>query len=455
MILLENCLAIATFDENERELFGYDILIDGKKIKKIDKPVVIPADFTGEKFDCRNHVVVPGFTNTHHHMFQSLTRNVGPVQNAKLFDWLTFLYDVWSGVDEECVYFSTLLSCAELLKTGCAVTSDHMYLYPPGIPGSILDIQLEAAGKIGIRFAPSRGTMTRGKSNGGLPPDIIVQNPETVIKDMEESIARFHDPDPFSMSRIILAPCSPFTVEKQVMKDALQLGRSKNVILHTHLAETRDEDIFCKETYGKRPLELMAELEWIGKDVYYAHGIWFTDDEIRLLAQTGTGISHCPSSNMRLGSGIAKIKKMKELGVRISLGVDGSASNDSSDMLAEARCAMLLARVSGGPDALTARDVLRFACKNGAQMLGFENSGSIEEGKSADISLFDMSGLERAGSLSDPVASLVFTGFSHQADMTVVNGKIVVRNGKLTMCDEHEITEKACLLSKKLLEKRA
>ncbi len=454
MLLLKNCRVIATFDENKRELQGYDILIKKNKIFKISRSIEIGTDFSGETIDCASHVVVPGFVNTHHHMFQSLTRNVPHVQNAKLFDWLTFLYNVWSEIDEECVFYSTLLSCGELLKTGCAISTDHMYLYPPEISKSILEIQFEAAMKTGIRFAPSRGTMTRGKSDGGLPPDKIVQAPETVLKDMETSIDRFHNPSPYSMSKVILAPCSPFTVEKKVMKESALLARDKNVILHTHLAETRDEDDYCMEIYGKRPLDLMLELRWTGRDVFYAHGIWFDDRELQILAETDTGISHCPTSNMRLGSGIARIKEMKKLGIRISLGVDGSASNDSSDMLGEARNAMLLARVAGGPDALTARDVLCFACRNGARMLGFENSGTLEEGKAADLAVFSLGGLDRAGSLSDPVASLVFTGISHAAEYVIVNGEVVVRKGKLTGIDEEFVAEKASFLSQKLLKKK-
>ncbi|MBN1620223.1 8-oxoguanine deaminase [candidate division WOR-3 bacterium] len=453
MILLKNCRFIATFDENQEELLGSDILIKQNRIVKISRSIEIGTDFSGETIDCSNHIVVPGFANTHHHMFQSLTRNVRQVQNAKLFDWLSFLYNVWSDIDEECIFYSTLIACGELLKTGCSISTDHMYLYPPDISKSILEIQFEAAMKTGIRFAPSRGTMTRGKSDGGLPPDNIVQSPETVLKDMESSIDRFHDPSPYSMTKVILAPCSPFTVEKKVMKESALLAREKKVFLHTHLAETRDEDDYCMEIYGKRPLDLMLELDWTGRDVFYAHGIWFDDRELQILSETDTGISHCPTSNMRLGSGIARIKEMKDLGIRISLGVDGSASNDSSDMLGEARNAMLLARVSGGPGALTARDVLGFACRNGARMLGFENSGTIEEGSAADLAIFSLGGLDRAGSLSDPVASLVFTGISHAADYVIVNGKVAVRKGKLTGIDEEFVADKASCLSQKLLKK--
>ena len=439
MILLKNCLKIATFNRNLDELSGYDILIEGNIIKSISKNIEVKD---AKVIDCSDCLVIPGLVNTHHHFYQTLTRNLRPVQDAKLFEWLTFLYPIWAKMDQEAVYLSTKLATLELLKTGCTLTTDHHYLYPSGFNGDLMGIQFEAAEETGIRFAPARGAMTRGRSNGGLPPDEVVQNVDDVIRDMERVIDKYHNPEPFSMKRVILAPCSPFSVEEDGMRETAKLARDKGVRIHTHLAETRDEERYCAERYGKRPLALMEELDWVGEDVFFAHGIWLNDEELKLLKDTGTGIAHCPTSNMRLGSGIARIREMIDMGIKVGLGVDGSASNDSSDMLGEVRNAMLLQRVRYGEKGLTAREALLLGTRNGAELLGFPETGSVEEGKAADLAIFDISHIQYAGAHSDPVAAIVFSGYCHQTAHTIVNGKILIEDGKHTSIDEEELNRK-------------
>lgn len=453
MILLKNCAAIATFNDTFDELKNTDILISENKIKKISKNIILKKKDLEkvETLDCSSSLVIPGLINTHHHFFQILTRNIPAVQNAELFNWLTHLYPIWSKLDRDCIYYSTIAATCELLKTGCTTTTDHMYLYPESLNENIVELQFQGAEKTGIRFAPSRGSMTKGKSQGGLPPDDVVQKPDEVIKDMKRTIERFHDPSPFSMKRIILAPCSPFSVDKQVMLETVALARQYKVILHTHLAETLDENNYCLELYGKRPLSLMKDWNWLGEDVFFAHGIWFEDNELDILKMTNTGISHCPTSNMRLGSGIARVKDMLNLNIRIGLGVDGSASNDSSDMLGEVRNAMLLQRVKYGGNALSSRHSLQMATRGGASLLGFDKIGQIKKGFSADIAIFNLNKLQHAGSLSDPLSAIVFTGYNHETEYTIVNGKILVRKGKIVYVDEEKLISKVNSLSKNLL----
>ncbi len=455
MIILKNCHTIATFNDEGDELKGYDILIRGNVIEDIAKEIELPPDDEDEVevIDCSHHLVMPGMVNTHHHLYQTLTRNLPGAQDAKLFDWLVYLYPIWARLDSEGVYYSTLLGCAELLKTGATTTTDHLYLYPKNLDADIMSVQFEAAERIGMRFAPSRGSMTLGRSRGGLPPDDVVQSTDEVLADMERVIAKFHDPSPFSMRRVILAPCSPFSVDVDLMRQTGELAREHNVVLHTHLAETEDEVIYCTQRYGKRPLALMEELGWLGEDVFFAHGIFFNDDELEVLRDTNTGVAHCPTSNMRLGSGIARVKEMLEMGIRVGLAVDGSASNDSSDMLGEVRNAMLLQRVRYGADAMTARQALRIATRGGASLLKFEKIGSIEKGMAADIAVFDVNKLQYAGALSDIVAAVVFTGYNHQTAYTIVNGRVVVRDGMLTTFSEEEITAKANEAARRMLEK--
>ncbi len=315
-----------------------------------------------------------------------------------------------------------------------------------------MGIQFEAASDLGIRFAPTRGSMSKSRKDGGLPPDTVVQNEKVILKDSRRVIEKYHDATEHSMSRVILAPCSPFSVSSELIKETVELARVFGVKLHTHLAETTDEDDYCIRTLGMRPLDFMEKYDFIGKDVFFAHGIHFNDGELRRLADTGTSVVHCPSSNMRLGSGIARVKEMLEMGIKVGLGVDGSASNDTSDMLGEIRNALLLQRVRYGADAVTARDVFKIATENGAGILGFNKIGRIEKGYQADLALFNVNKLEYAGSLSDPLASLIFAGYNHGTEYTIVNGKIVVEHGRLTGYDEDEIIKQANEISYKLTD---
>jgi len=436
MILLKNCFYLESPEAPDGGR-GWDLLIDPPAIVRIAPEIEAPPET--EVIDASRLVVVPGFVNTHHHFFQTLTRALPKAQDAKLFDWLVYHYEVWKHINEEAVRASTMLAVGELLKTGCTTTTDHHYLYPRGFGGDLPAIQFEAARQLGIRFSPSRGSMSLSTKDGGLPPDSVVQTDEEILAESERAILAFHDDSEFSMSRITLAPCSPFSVTPGLMKETAQLARRHGVKLHTHLAETVDEDEFCLETFGKRPLALMEDCDYLGPDVYYAHGIYFTDEELALLAQTKTGVSHCPASNMRLGSGIARIAEMRREGVPVSIGVDGSASNDTSDYLGEMRNALLLQRVRYGSDAIGARDILEIATAGGAAALGFKRIGTLATGWAADLAAFNVHRFEYAGALADPLAALLFAGYSHQAAYTIVNGSIVVREGRLVGYDEERL----------------
>ena len=452
MILLKNCYFVASFDD-DKSFSNIDILIEGNRIKKIGKELALKQNKNNElrSIDCSNSVVIPGLVNTHHHFYQTLTRNVKQVQNAKLFDWLVFLYEIWKNLDEEAVYYSSLIAMGELLKTGCTLSTDHHYLYPESFNGDLMGIQFKAAEKLGMRFSPTRGSMSLSKKNGGLPPDSVVQTEEKILEDSLRVIEKYHDPSEDSMKKIVLAPCSPFSVTKENMKETAKLARNYNVRLHTHLAETKDEEEYCNEMFGKNPLALMEDVDFVGEDVFFAHGIFFNDDELKVLKGTNTSIAHCPSSNMRLGSGIARVREMIDMGINVGIGVDGSASNDSSDMLGELRNAMLLQRVKYGPSGLTAAEVFKMGIENGNKILNYSKAGKIKEGWLADIALFNINKLEYTGSLSDPLASLVFTGINHQTEYTIVNGKIVVENGKLVGEDEDIIVKKGNEIANRLL----
>ncbi|MCP3901262.1 MAG: 8-oxoguanine deaminase [Desulfobacteraceae bacterium] len=446
-LLLRNCFYIwPGFDDPP--LHNHDILIQGNLIQKIEKDISEPAD---RIIDASNHVVLPGLVNTHHHFYQTLTRNIPAVQNAKLFDWLTYLYEIWKHIDEQAVFYSSLLAMGELLKTGCTLSTDHHYLYPSNINCDIMATQFKAADLLGIRFAPTRGSMSLSKKDGGLPPDTVVQEEDVILEDSKRVIEKFHDPSDMAMRKIMLAPCSPFSVTESLMKETAKLARKHKVMLHTHLAETSDENEFCVNIYGRRPLELMQDCDFLGNDVSFAHGIFFNDEELSLLDETETHIAHCPTSNMRLGSGICRVKEMLPTRINVGLAVDGSASNDSSDMLGEVRNALLLQRVKYGASSITLNDVLKMATENGARLLNFKKTGKIKKGYTADLALFNINKMEYAGALSDPAAALVFSGFNHGTDYTVVNGKIVVEKGKLIGFDEEKIRDKANALSEKII----
>ncbi len=449
-LILKNCYRVLLADGNTVE--GVDILIEGKRIAAIGA-VAAERSAGAARIDASNHVVLPGLVNTHHHFYQTLTRNIPAVQDAKLFDWLVYLYEIWKNLDEDAVYWSSRLAMAELLKTGCTLSSDHHYLHPQGFAGDLPGIQFAAAAELGLRFAPTRGSMSRSKKDGGLPPDSAVQDEDTILAKTEEAIRAYHDPAPDAMRKLAVGPCSPFTISEKAMRDAAELGRRYGVRLHTHLAETNDEDDYCVQIYGRRPLRLMEDTGFIGADVWYAHGIFFNDDELDLLARTGTGVAHCPSSNMRLGSGICRVREMIDRGVPVSLAVDGSASNDASDMLGEARQALLLQRIRYGSGGITAREVLKLATEGGARMLGYDQAGRVEVGALADLALFDLNKMEYSGSRSDPVAALLFCGYDHGADHVIVNGQPVVEKGRLLGMDEEKIRDGADAAAQRLLQK--
>ncbi len=449
-ILLKNCFHLVTMNPKRERLTGVDLLINENRIEKIEKNIIVED---AEMIDCSTKLVIPGLVNSHHHLCQTLTRNLPQVQNKPLFNWLVTLYEIWKFLDDKAIYYSTLLGCGELLKTGCTTTTDHHYLYPKHVQIDIPAKQFEAATKLGVRFCSIRGSMSRSKKDGGLPPDSVVQDEEQILTHSEETIQKYHDPSPLSMRQIHLGPCAPFNVTPELMKETAKLSRKYGVRLHTHLAETKDEDEYCQQVYGKRPLQLMEDLDWLGNDVWYAHGIHFNDEELQLLAKTKTGIAHCPASNMRLGSGIARIPEMLELGIPIGLAVDGSASNDSSDMVGEMRQALLLHRVNSGADAITAEQVLQMATLGSARLLGRIDIGSLEVGKAADIAIFELDKLEYTGALSDPLAALIFSGINHGVDTTIVNGEIVVKDSRLVHVDENEIISNGNKIAADMLKK--
>jgi 8-oxoguanine deaminase len=446
-LLLKNCFFIQPSAESGG-IRGADVLIMDGSITTIGHGIPLPPG--ARKIDCSHHVVVPGFVNTHHHFFQTLTRNLPAVQNAKLFDWLVYLYEIWKNIDGEAIYWSSILAMGELLKTGCTCSTDHLYLYPQGVQEDFPGLQFKAAEKLGMRFSPSRGSMSLSRKDGGLPPDTVVQDEDTILADSERAIVSYHDPSPRSMRKIVLAPCSPFSVSERLMLQSARLARRHGVRLHTHLAETADEDEFCLSKYGVRPVELMERCEFIGPDVFYAHGIFFNDEELQTLHARGAHIAHCPSSNMRLGSGFCRVRDMLDIGIPVSLAVDGSASNDSSDFLGEMRHALLLQRVWKGSGALNAREVLKMATVTGAEALGFTGIGRVEEGAAADLAVFDVGRMEYCGSLSDPFAALLFAGYDHGTAYTICNGTVVVDNGRLTGIDEEELIGKANAISARL-----
>jgi len=425
-LLVREAELLVTMDEKRREIRGGSVLIEGNRIVAVG-PTSEMSQEADRVIDARGKMILPGLVNTHHHLYQTLTRCLPATQNAPLFDWLKALYPIWANLRAEGVYVSALIGLAELLLSGCTTSLDHLYIFPNRLR---LEDEIWAARELGIRFHPCRGSMSLGESEGGLPPDEVVEEEETILADCQRVIEAHHDAEPYSMCRVVIAPCSPFSVSADLMRSSAELARSYGVRLHTHVAETLDEEEFCLQRYGCRPVQYAADLGWVGEDVSYAHGVYLNDEEIGLLAETGTGVAHCPTSNMLLGSGIAPVRKMLREGVKVGLGVDGSASNDSGHMLAEARMAMLLQRVKEGPQALGAREVLEMATLGGARLLGREDIGSLEVGKAADLIAIDAGRLEYAGA-GDLVAAAVFCAPA-KVDFSVVNGRLVVEEGHLT-----------------------
>jgi cytosine/adenosine deaminase-related metal-dependent hydrolase len=448
-ILIRNALVVVTQDENLGELSDVDILIDGNHIAEVKKDIDT-AD--AEVLDASGCIVVPGFVNTHHHLFQVLTRNLVAVQDAKLFDWLVYLYNVWENITVQDVRAASLAGLGELLLTGCTTSSDHHYLCPQDAGGDLFVSAAEAARELGIRFQLTRGSMSLGKSDGGLPPDSVIEDQETILKDSQRVIELLHDPNKYSMCRVSLAPCSPFSVTAELMRETAVLAREHKVRLHTHLAETHDETEYCLERFGKRPLDYIEELDWLDSDCWFAHCVCLNDDEIKRMGQAKAGVAHCPTSNLRLGSGIAPVPAMLAANVPVGLAVDGSASNDSSNMLRELQQALLVHRVGTAVDSMTARMVLKMATLGGAAVLGRDDIGRISPGYAADIAIFDLSGLAYAGSHQDPLASLLFCGIDSRAKNVIVNGNIVVKDKELCSVDQKLVNQQARQAAIRLLD---
>jgi len=440
-LLIRNADVVVTMDATRRELPGADILIRNGVIAAIGDRLTT----SGEVLDARGCVVTPGLVNTHHHLYQTLTRAVPGGQDALLFGWLRTLYPIWARMGPEEIQVSALAGLGELALSGCSLTSDHLYMYPNG---ARLDDTIAAAAEIGLRFHPTRGAMSIGQSQGGLPPDALVEREADILNDCIRVIDTFHDPRPGSMVRVGVAPCSPFSVSRELMRDAALLARDKGVMLHTHLAENDEDIAYSLAKFGCRPGQYAEDLGWTGPDVWHAHCVKLDAGETALFARSGTGIAHCPCSNCRLGSGIAPVRAFRDAGVKVGLGVDGSASSDAGSVIAEARQAMLLQRVARGADAMSAREVLEIATLGGAQVLGREDTGALVPGLRADIAVWDMSGLETAGAW-DPVAALVLCGPRGARDL-IVEGRRVVAAGRLASVDQDRIARHQTRLARTL-----
>lgn len=441
--LIEKARAVFPMDDaRSRRADGW-VLVEDDQVRAVGSGAP-PADVRPERrIDATGKVVLPGLVNTHHHLPQTLTRNVRSVQEAPLFRWLTELYQVWRHADADAIDAAARVGLGELLLTGCTTSTDHLYLFPRG-QERLIDVEIAAARDLGIRFHPTRGSMSRGASQGGLPPDDVVQDEDAILADCRRLIREHHDPRPRAMTRIALAPCSPFSVTDDLMRRTADLARSEGVRLHTHLAETLDEDAYCLANYGCRPVEYLRRLGWLGGDVWLAHCVHLDDDEVSLFGERGTGVAHCPSSNFRLGSGIAPVRKLLEAGAPVGLGVDGSASNDTSNMLAEARQALLAHRLGADPARwITAEEALWMATRGGAACLGRDDVGSLEPGKAADLILVDTRRLSYAGAGDDLLAALVFSPWPEPVDTVMVNGRIVVEGGRLPGVDVPALVERA------------
>ena len=446
-LLIRDAACVATFDDARAELRDASIFIRGHRIEAIGAAADLPQQ-ADDVISARGHLVVPGLVNTHHHMFQSLTRAIPAVQDAELFAWLRGLYPIWAGLTPDMVRASTQLAMAELLLAGCTTSSDHLYIYPNGVR---LDDSIEAAQEIGMRFVATRGSMSVGASQGGLPPDRVVEREDAILADTRRLIERHHDVAHGAMVNVAVAPCSPFSVSRDLMRESAAIARAYGVRLHTHLAENDHDIAYSRGKFGCSPTEYAQELGWLGPDVWHAHCVKLDAEGIALFAGTRTGVAHCPCSNMRLASGIAPIRRMLDAGVPVGLGVDGSASNDGAQMVAEARQALLLARVGrslepfgcdAGPSEMTARDALALATRGGAQVLGRSDIGHLAPGMCADLALFDLRTAAFAGgAVHDPVASLLLCA-SPQAAYTVVNGRVVVREGHLATIDLGPLVER-------------
>lgn len=452
-VVLTNITALATLDDRGREFSPGAIRFRDGWIEAVGSPAeVVPSGEEARVVDLSGYAVLPGLVNTHHHLYQTLTRALPAVQDAPLFDWLRGLYPIWARLDAEAVYTATLTGLAELARSGCTTAADHQYLFPND---SSIDDQFRAAERVGIRFHGSRGSMSLGESDGGLPPDSVVESPEAILEDCWRATSLFHDPQPGAMRRVTIAPCSPFSVTPDLMRESARLARGLGLRLHTHLAETKDEEEFCRERFGARPVQYAEDLEWAGPDVWFAHAVHASPEEAERMGRAGTGVAHCPTSNMRLASGIAPVAAYRAAGVPVGLGVDGSASNDSSHMLAEARAALMLGRLATAPgvgsgEMMTAREALWMATRGGARVLGREDIGSLEAGKAADIIAVSLDRMEYAGALHDPVAALLLCSPAN-VDFSWVHGRPVVSEGRLVGLDEEELIRRHNRVARRLV----
>ncbi len=437
-LLIKNARYIVSCDDSDALYERCNLFIRDNAIEFIG-PELRQAD---QVIDAASMAVYPGLINTHHHLYQLFSRNLPEVQNMELFPWLVTLYDVWKGLDEEVVARSSLAGMGELLKNGCTTCFDHHYVFPAKA-GDLIAAQFRAAQAVGMRFHASRGSMDLSQKDGGLPPDSVVQTIDAIMADSERLVRVWHDPERFSMRQVALAPCSPFSVSGDLMRESAVLARSLGVRLHTHVAETRDEEQFTVEKFGMRPLAYMQSLGWTGPDVWYAHGIHFNDGELRVLAETGTGVAHCPISNMKLSSGVCRVPDMLRLGVPVGLAVDGSASNDGSNLLEELRVAYLLHRLVHGRQAPTGYELLKVATRGSARLLGRTDIGCLAPGMAADLFLVRLDRLELAGAQLDPMSMLGTVGLKGPVDYTLVNGRAVVQNGELVTVDEREAAAQA------------
>ncbi len=444
-LLIKNARVVVTMDDERREIADGAVFIQGNVIAQVGASADLPQQ-ADEVIDARNHVVMPGLINTHHHMYQSLTRVIPTAQNGELFNWLTNLYPIWANLSADMVHVSTLTAMSELILSGCTTSSDHLYIYPNDCT---LDDSIAAARKIGMRFHAARGSMSVGQSKGGLPPDCVVEEEGAILRDTQRLIETYHDAGRYAMQRIVVAPCSPFSVSRDLMKEAAAMARSFGVSLHTHLAENANDIAYSREKFNMTPAEYAEDCGWVGHDVWHAHCVQLDDDGIYMFGRTGTGIAHCPCSNMRLASGIAPIRKMLDRGVSVGLGVDGCASNDSGHMLGEVRQAMLLQRVGFGPDAMTARQALEVATLGGAKVLNRDDIGALKPGMAADIVMFKLDQIGFAGALHDPVAALVFCTPAN-VSYSIINGKVVVRDGVLGTVDLPLVIERHNELAREL-----
>lgn len=456
-LLVKNADILVTMDESRREIVNGGLFIRDGFIEQVGTPETLPAE-ADEILDLHGHIILPGMVNTHHHFYQTLTRAVPAAQEANLFHWLKTLYPIWARMNSADIYISTQTALAELVLSGCTTASDHLYLFPNG---SRLDDEIEAALEVGVRLQASRGSMSLGESQGGLPPDSVVDSEEAILRDSIRLIERYHDPRPGAMTQIVLAPCSPFSVTGELMRQSAKIARHYGVHLHTHLAETQDEEAFCRQMFGYRPVAYMQSVDWVGPDVWFAHSVHVNQEEVGVYARTGCGVAHCPSSNMRLASGFAPLQEFLQAGVKVGLGVDGSASNDGSHLLAEARQAMLMARLRAGmmgaslsskeaPPLLTARQALELATRGGAAVLGRTDIGSLEPGKCADFTAIRLDKLAYAGALHDPVAAVLFCA-PQAVDWSLIGGRVIVRDGQLLTVDVPHLVERHNRAASRLL----